>query len=129
MSCRISHAVSAAVLASLLAACQAKPVAHQTSPSALDIMEKVAVAANRCWFKSGDTAFKSYGFAPELTSFSGRPRILLTRKGSSDIRPLLVVQAEGKPARLSAFGPLMDEPLSGRISTDVKRWAAGNSNC
>lgn len=128
MSCRISHAVSAVVLASLLAACQAKPVA-QTSPSALDIMEKVAVAANRCWFKSGDAAFKTYGFAPELTSFSGRPRILLTRKGSSDIRPLLVVQAEGKPARLSAFGPLMDEPLSGRISTDVKRWAAGNSNC
>ncbi|WJH40114.1 hypothetical protein N7E02_26295 [Aliirhizobium terrae] len=92
-------------------------------------MEKVAVAANRCWFKSGDAAFKSYAFAPELTSFSGRPRILLTRKGSADIRPLLVVQAEGKPAQLSAFGPLMNEPVAGRINGDVKRWAAGNSSC
>lgn len=128
MSCRISTAISVTVLAALLAACQAKPVA-QSSPSALDVMEKVAVAANRCWFKSGDAAFKSYAFAPELTSFSGRPRILLTRKGSSDIRPLLVVQAEGKPARLDAFGPLMNEQLGTRIGTDVKRWAAGNSNC
>ncbi len=128
MACRISTAISVTVLASLLAACQAKPVA-QMSPSALDVMEKVAVAANRCWFKSGDTAFKTYAFAPELTSFSGRPRILLTRKGSADIRPLLVVQAEGRPARLSAFGPLMDEQLGTRIGTDVKRWSAGNSNC
>ena len=128
MACRISTAISVTVLASLLATCQAKPVA-QTSPSALDVMEKVAVAANRCWFKSGDAAFRTYAFAPELTSFSGRPRILLTRKGSADIRPLLVVQAEGKPARLSAFGPLMDEQLGNRIGTDVKRWATGNSNC
>ncbi len=128
MSCRISTAISVTVLAALLAACQSKPVA-QSGPSALDTMEKVAVAANRCWFKSGDPAFKSYDLAPELTSFSGRPRILLTRKGSSDIRPLLVVQAEGKPARLDAFGPLMNEQLGTRIGTDVKRWAAGNSNC
>jgi hypothetical protein len=92
-------------------------------------MEKVAVAANRCWFKSGDAAFKSYSFAPELTSFSDRPRILLTRKGSADIRPLLVVQAEGRPARLSAFGPLMNEPVGGRISKDVQRWSAGQTGC
>lgn len=128
MSCRMKTALSVVALATLLAACQSKPVV-QSSPSALDVMEKVAVAANRCWFKSGDPAFKSYAFAPELTSFSDRPRILLTRKGSADIRPLLVVQAEGKPARLSAFGPMMNEQISGRINTDVKRWAAGNSNC
>jgi hypothetical protein len=125
---RLSTALSLVVLGSALAACQSKPVV-QSSPSALDVMEKVAVAANRCWFKSGDPAFKSYAFAPELTSFSGRPRILLTRKGSADIRPLLVVQAEGKPAQLSSFGPLMNEPVAGRIDGDVKRWAAGNSNC
>jgi hypothetical protein len=128
MSCRITTALSVTVVAALLAACQSKPVA-QTSPSALDVMERVAVAANRCWFKSGDAAFKTYAFAPELTSFSDRPRILLTRKGSSDIRPLLVVQAEGKPARLSAFGPMMNEQIAGRVNADVKRWAAGNSNC
>lgn len=128
MSCRISPAVSALVLAAILAGCQAKPVVT-SSPSALDVMEKVAVAANRCWFKSGDAAFRSYAFAPELTSFSGRPRILLTRKGSSDIRPLLVVQAEGKPAKLSAFGPIMNEPIAGRINSNVQQWAAGNSSC
>jgi hypothetical protein len=109
--------------------CQAKPPVARPSLSALDVMEKVAVSANRCWFKSGDPAFKSYGFAPELTSFSDRPRILLTRKGSADIRPLLVVQAEGRPARLSAFGPLMNEPISGRISKDVQRWSVGQQGC
>ncbi len=125
---RLSTAFSLAVIGSALAACQSKPVV-QSTPSALDVMEKVAVAANRCWFKSGDAAFKSYAFAPELTSFSGRPRILLTRKGSADIRPLLVVQAEGKPARLSAFGPLMNEPIAERINSNVQQWAAGNSSC
>ena len=70
-------------------------------------MERIALGANACWFKSGDPAFKAYSLAPELTSFSGRPRILLVRKGSADIRPLLVVQAEGKPARLddARFSP------------------------
>jgi hypothetical protein len=126
---RLSTALSLIVLGSALAACQSKPVVQKSSPSALDVMEKVAVAANRCWFKSGDAAFKSYAFAPELTSFSGRPRILLTRKGSSDIRPLLVVQAEGKPARLSTFGPLMNEQVGGRVGTDVQRWAAGGTSC
>jgi hypothetical protein len=121
--------VSLIVVGALLAACQSKAPRPPSSQSALDVMEKVAVAANRCWFKSGDAAFKAYAFAPELTSFSDRPRILLTRKGSADIRPLLVVQAEGRPARLSAFGPMMNEPISGRVSTDVKRWAAGSPSC
>jgi hypothetical protein len=112
-----------------LSSCQSRPAVVQANPSALDVMEKVAVSANRCWFKSGDAAFRTYSFAPELTSFSDRPRILLTRKGSADIRPLLVVQAEGRPARLSAFGPLMNEPLSGRINKDVRRWSAGQTEC
>ena len=113
-----------------LAACQSKP--QQTAshgPSALDIMEKVAVGANRCWIKSGDPAFKAYTMAPELNSFSGKPRILLVRKGSTDIRPLLVVQAEGRPARLDAFGPMMGESVSSRITTDVNRWARGSKDC
>jgi hypothetical protein len=123
-------AISLVALGTVLASCQSKPTVKAVSnASALDVMEKVAVGANRCWFRSGDPAFKSYAFAPELTSFSGRPRFLLTRKGSSDIRPLLVVQAEGRPAKLSTFGPLMSEPVSGRVSADVQRWAAGNTNC
>ncbi|RWX75478.1 hypothetical protein EPK99_17395 [Neorhizobium lilium] len=126
---RFSPFIALAITGLGLWSCQSKPVVKPSSASALDVMEKVAVSANRCWFKSGDPAFKSYSFAPELTSFSDRPRILLTRKGSADIRPLLVVQAEGRPARLSAFGPMMNDPIGGRISKDVQRWSAGQANC
>ena len=112
------------IAAAALAACKSdaptpRPASGQ---SALDMMELVAVGANRCWFKSGDPAFKAYSLAPELTSFSGRPRILLVRKGSS-------VQAEGKPARLDAFGPMMGEALAPRIRADVVRWAKGSKDC
>lgn len=113
-----------------LASCQSEP---KTSPargqSALDVMERVAVGANNCWIKSNDPAFKAYSMAPELNSFSGKPRILLVRKGSSDIRPLLVVQAEGRPARLDAFGPMMSEPVAARIAADVRRWSGGAKGC
>ncbi|MBP1851036.1 hypothetical protein [Rhizobium halophytocola] len=112
-----------------LTACQSKSTAPASGASALDVMEKVAVSANRCWFKSSDPAFKSYALSPELSSFSDQPRILVVRKGSPDIRPVLVVQASGKPPKLSAFGPMMGEPLSGRVSKDVQRWAGGDSGC
>ncbi|MDH4413239.1 MAG: hypothetical protein QE484_08030 [Rhizobium sp.] len=124
-------AISVILLAAAgLVACKPEaPRPPAGGQSALDIMEKVAVGANRCWFKSGDPAFKAYSLAPELTSFSGRPRILLVRKGSADIRPLLVVQAEGRPARLDAFGPMMNESLAPRIRQDVVRWAQGEKAC
>ncbi|QLF70672.1 hypothetical protein FE840_014615 [Peteryoungia desertarenae] len=113
-----------------LAACG--PTSNRPSTqgqSALDVMERVAVAANSCWFKSGDAAFQSYQLSPELSSFSGRPRILLVRKGSRDDRPVLVVQAEGTPPRLDAFGPLLNEDIAPRIREDVVRWANGNKGC
>lgn len=114
----------------VLASCQAEPKAPTAhGQSALDVMERVAVGANNCWMKSDDPAFKAYSMAPELNSFSGKPRILLVRKGSSDIRPLLVVQAEGRPARLDAFGPMMNEPVAGRIASDVTRWSKGSKTC
>ena len=111
-----------------LSACQSKSD-NKPTQSALDVMERVAVGANRCWFKSGDSAFTAYEMAPELNSFSGKPRILLVRKGHSDIRPVLVVLAEGRPAKLSAFGPMMNEPIASRIGTDVTRWAGGDKSC
>ena len=124
-------AVTSLVLAAsaILAACQSAPPAPRASTAALPTMERIALGANACWFKSGDTAFKAYRLAPELNSFSGKPRILVVPRHSPEARPLLVVQAEGHPAKLSAFGPLMDEPVSGRIAIDVKRWAAGSSGC
>jgi hypothetical protein len=129
-----SHAPKAAGLllaAAALAACQPKPqpVSSSASRAALPTMERVALGANACWFKSGDPAFKAYRLAPELNSFSGRPRILLVPRNSPESRPMLVVQAEGNPAKLDAFGPVMNETLSGRIATDVKRWANGGKGC
>lgn len=115
--------------AGILVSCQSKPPAVKASTAALPTMERIALGANACWFKSGDAAFKSYRLAPELNSFSGRPRILIVPRNSPESRPLLVVHAEGNPAKLSAFGPMMDEPISSRIATDVKRWAAGGKGC
>ncbi|MCM2476986.1 hypothetical protein HGO38_26405 [Rhizobium sp. CG5] len=127
---RIALTVFACLGLLALSACQPKaPGPAARTQSALDVMEKVAVGANRCWMKSGDAAFKAYEMAPELNSFSGKPRFLLVRRGSRDIRPVLVVQAEGRPAKLSAFGPMMGEPTAARIAADVKRWAAGDKGC
>lgn len=112
-----------------LASCASKPPVAPPGRSAEEVMHRIMKGASACWFKSEDPAFKAYKMDAELTSFSGQPRILLVRKGSSDIRPLLVVMATGTPAKIQAFGPMMSEPVSGRISTDVNRWAAGNPSC
>ncbi len=102
-----SIGIAALALAALaLAACQPKPEPPRAaSQAALPVMERIALGANACWFKSGDPAFKAYRLAPELNSFSGRPRILLVPRNSPESRPMLVVQAEGNPANLQAFGP------------------------
>lgn len=117
------------VAAAALTACQTKTPPPKANGGALPTMERVALGANSCWFKSGDPAFKAYRLAPELNSFSGRPRILVVHRNSPESRPLLVVQAEGSPAKLDAFGPLMGEPVGARIAADVQRWAAGGKGC
>lgn len=121
-----------AAIASLLAVagCQSpRPEAPTRDTSALATMERVALGANKCWFKSGDAAFKPYRLALELNSFSGRPRILLVKRNSPEARPLAVVQAEGHPARLQAFGPLFDEPIGTRMAKDIRHWAGGAEDC
>jgi len=124
----VANAALLTALATMVAACQT-PAPAGPNRAALPTMERVALGANSCWFKSGDPAFANYKLAPELNSFSGRPRILLVHKGSPESRPLLVVQAEGSPARLQAFGPVMSEPVAGRIAADVNRWSAGSKAC
>ncbi|MBY5640193.1 hypothetical protein [Rhizobium leguminosarum] len=124
----VASAALLTALAAMVAACQT-PAPTGPNRAALPTMERVALGANACWFKSGDPAFAAYKLAPELNSFSGRPRILLVHKGSPESRPLLVVQAEGSPSRLQAFGPMMQEPVAGRITADVNRWSGGNKAC
>ncbi|MDP9839445.1 hypothetical protein J2T09_004221 [Neorhizobium huautlense] len=127
-----THAASGILLATLalLAGCQSdKKPAVSPQRAALPTMERVAIAANSCWFKSNDPAFRDYRLAPELNSFSGRPRILAVPRHSPESRPMLVVQAEGNPARLDAFGPMMQGAAGQRIKSDVLRWAGGGTGC
>lgn len=112
-----------------LASCQSRVPAPAVGYAALPVMERVALAANACWFKSKDPAFAAYKLAPELNSFSGQPRILLVAAHSPEARPLAVVQAQGNPARLSTFGPLLAQPIGNRIASDANRWAAGGKGC
>ena len=68
------------LVAFALAGCQSSSpgpgsIQVQASDRALPVMERVALAASRCWFKSGDSSLRAYRLAPELTSFTGRPRI------------------------------------------------------
>jgi len=118
-----------------LAGCQSNStpgpgsLAFNSEKAALPTMERVALAANTCWFKSKDPSFKSYRLAPELDSYSGRPRILVVPANNPGGRPLLVVHAEGNPAKVEAFGPLMMHSSGNRIAADVRRWAGGQSSC
>ena len=65
-----------------------------------------------------------------LNSYSGRPRILVVPASNPGGRPLLVVHAEGNPAKVEVFGPLMSiRPAI--ASPDVRgggcrRWAGGH---
>lgn len=128
---KLTIALASLLATAVLSGCQSER--RQPPPTqnraALPTMERVALAANACWFKSGDAVFKNYRLAPELNSFSGRPRILAVPRHSPESRPLLVVQAEGSPARLDAFGPLIDGPDGARIKQDIVRWANGAKNC
>ena len=126
---RISAALCLTMAGVALSACQSERPASSPNRAALPMMERVALAANTCWFKSNDPAFKAYRLAPELNSFSGRPRILAVPRNSPESRPMLVVQAEGNPARLDAFGPMMEGANGERIKRDVLRWAGGANGC
>lgn len=131
MPFRLTAVFSLTAAAITLSACQSNrsPAPSTVGRAALPTMERVAMAANACWFKSGDKAFSTYKLAMELTSYSGRPRILAVPKHAPEGLPLLVVQAEGNPARLDAFGPMMQGPAAERIKHDVTRWAAGDKGC
>lgn len=129
VSLRLATLAVAAAAVSACAPPTAPRPAAAPSSAALPVMERVALGANACWFKSKDPAFAGYRLAPELNSFSGRPRILLVRAHSPESRPLLVVQAEGHPAQIDAFGPMMSEAVAGRITADVNRWSKGGKGC
>ncbi|RFC65143.1 hypothetical protein DYI37_04640 [Fulvimarina endophytica] len=119
-------------LLTILSACASAPEPEpSTSPSqaGLDLMERLTLNADRCWFKSGDPAFDGYGLAPELASFSGKPRFLLTPAGQPEARPLLVVEGQSGSADVSIYGPLLSEEIGQRARADVLRWQSGSDDC
>lgn len=97
--------------------------------AALPVMENIALNARNCWFKSGDKNFSAYRLAPELTSYSDKPRILLVPYAAPAERPLLVIEASGNPARISAYGPLMQTPLGRKIDKNLRNWAQAGKKC
>ncbi|WP_419914988.1 hypothetical protein [Hoeflea sp.] len=131
---RSARAVTVPVLAVSLSACQTAGtgpgnLTAQSSDAARPAMERIALAARNCWFKSGNRQFRGYRLAPELNSFSGRPRILIVPADRPEDRPLAVVEGQGSPATISAYGPLMSASVGNRIATDVRRWSGGASTC
>jgi hypothetical protein len=129
---RVTISAIALSALALLAGCSsnAKQPVPALTVGALPVMERVALGANRCWFKSKDPLFADYKLAPELNSFTGTPRILLVKRHAPESRPLLVVQASGTPAKMSAYGPLMNEPdVSARVNKDVNHWVRGGQGC
>ncbi|AQS41694.1 MAG: Hypothetical protein BHV28_10000 [Candidatus Tokpelaia hoelldobleri] len=114
-----------------LAACAQGPghSRFQSRQNALPAMEQIALNANRCWFKSGDRAFQAYRLAPELQSFSGRPRILVVPHDNQAGKPLLVIEATGTPARIEAYGALMHGKTGKRIAGNIQHWAQGGKSC
>ncbi|WP_182085792.1 hypothetical protein [Aureimonas sp. ME7] len=108
---------------------QAPARAPQRADTGLDRMERLTLAANRCWFKSRDPAFAAYSLAPELSSFSGKPRFLLVPKGRLEARPLLVVEGQRGSSEVSTYGPLLASPLRARLEADIDRWRSGSSSC
>lgn len=121
--------IGLAALAALPACSARQEAPAQVSDTGLDRMERLTLNANRCWFKSKDPAFAAYSLAPELSSFSGKPRFLLVPKGKPEARPLVVVEGASGSGAVATYGPLMGESLGGRIGADVQRWAAGSNGC
>lgn len=126
----VAVAVTALVI---LGGCQQSPKSGTSDgngkSASLRAMEQVATAAHKCWFASKDPAFKSYRFANELNSMSGQPRFLLVPAKNYGGLPALVVQAQGSSSKVEVFGPLMNEPLAGRINADITRWSSGDASC
>jgi hypothetical protein len=115
----------------LLSACQKTdglaPLNVRDNSAAVAVLQKVNASAQDCWRK--DKEFKGLRVIPELDTMTGKPRILIVEAKAAQGLPKLVIEADGKPARIASYGPLAEGPLGGRINADVARWAGGNAAC
>ncbi|MGI9352138.1 MAG: hypothetical protein ACR2O3_11285 [Rhizobiaceae bacterium] len=102
----------------------------------VEAMVVIAKAAQKCWFKSKDLAFRDLRMSNEINSPAGRPRFLLVKRVDPNGLPQLVVQAErrgdtasGKFTNIQTFGPMLQSGNGKRITDDVRRWSKGNTAC
>ncbi|MEM9278269.1 MAG: hypothetical protein AAGA76_06825 [Pseudomonadota bacterium] len=130
----------AGLLFLILASCQngtpSENLSINTKQVPVQAMVSIARAAQKCWFKSKDPAFRDFRLSDEVNSPAGRPRFLLVKRIDPNGLPQLVVQAEqkgdtttGKFTNIQTFGPLLQTGNGKRITDDVRRWSKGNAEC
>lgn len=124
----------------IVSACQSKApevtTAMNSTQKPTQAVASIAKQAQKCWFKTGDKAFKDLRLANEVVSHAGKPRFLLVPRKNPAGLPLLVVQAEEKGdtasgtfTNINTFGPLLQTADGIRILGDVNRWSKGETAC
>ena len=124
----------AALAVLLLAGCQTAPtdyLAFEARREPVNVAAGIAENVGACWFGGGRPAFAELSYAPELASYSNRPRVLIVQKADPTGLPLLVIEAveADRGASVKLFGPLMASAEAPAIRRDVERWAGGASGC
>ena len=104
-------------------------IAEVDAPDPTIALQRINERALECWIQSGDRQFRNLVLIPELDTRVGDPRILIVRRGNAQGLPQLVITAEGDPVRLTTFGSLVNDRISGRINGDLLAWAAGRQSC
>ena len=100
-----------------------------TADKSVEALSVINENAQKCWFRSGDRAFRGLAVIPELDTRIGNPRLLVVERGKSTGLPKLVIEATGDPVKVTTYGPLASERVSSRINNDVAAWTAGKSDC
>jgi hypothetical protein len=133
---RSAALVATAGLAALVGACHSAPRelgpgVYRSADGPYQVAERISDAIGTCWFGGGRPEFAGYVFAPELNSYSDRPRILIVPKANPAERPVLVIEAaalDGGSA-VAVYGPLLAEAAGTSLAADVARWSAGATAC
>jgi hypothetical protein len=97
--------------------------------AAVALLQRINTNAHTCWVRSKDKDFQGYNVIPELDTQAGKPRILVVERKAAQGLPKLVIEADGKPVKAAAYGPLLNETAGSRIAADLKRWTGGSNSC
>ena len=134
----VRTALAAGCCAALLAGCVGSPprqaagyLEYRTDEEPATVAARIAGSVRDCWFGGRRQAFASLFFAPELDSYSGRPRVLIVPAENPGGLPRLVIEAsrEGSATSVKLFGPLLATAEGAGISRDVERWTKGATAC